>query len=238
MRMGGSLGIVISCALIATANAATAQTSPVVVELFTSQGCAACPPADKVVEQLAGRDDVIALALHVDYWDYIGWADSFGQSQFSARQKNYARNNGRASIYTPQMIIGGLDEVQGSAVMRVMNLIQDHRAKSSASPVHVTLTPDGDGKVMVRAESADALPRAADVQVVRYKDAATVSISGGENAGRQITYHNIVTAWDIIAQWDGLAPFQQLVSSGGDAPLVVIIQEQGQGAILAAARHR
>ena len=236
--MGGSLGTVICCALLAAANAATAQTSPVVVELFTSQGCAACPPADKVVEQLAHRDDVIALALHVDYWDYIGWADSFGQSQFSKRQKTYARNNGRASIYTPQMIIGGLDEVKGSAAMRVMNLIQDHRSNSATSSVQVTLTPDGDGKVIVQAESADALAQSADVQLVRYKDSATVSISGGENAGRQITYHNIVTAWDIIAQWDGLDPFRHVVSSGDDTPLVVIIQEQGQGAILAAARHR
>lgn len=238
MRMGGSLGTVICCALLAAANAASAQTSPVVVELFTSQGCAACPPADKVIEQLAHRDDVIALALHVDYWDYIGWTDSFGQSQFSQRQKTYARNNGRASIYTPQMIIGGLDEVQGSAVMRVMNLIQDHRDQSGATPVRVMLTPDGSGRMIVQAEAESGLSQAADVQVVRYTESATVAISGGENAGRQITYHNIVTAWDIIAQWDGLAPFRQVVQSDSDEPLVVIIQEQGQGAVLAAARHR
>lgn len=218
---------------------ANAQTNPVVVELYTSQGCAACPPADVVLQQLAGRDDVIALGLHVDYWDYIGWADSFGQAAFSSRQQTYARKNGRASVYTPQMIIGGQDEVKGSASMKVMGLIQDHLAEMAAGQqITVSITPAGNGQVRIDAQSPFPLKPPADIQLVRYRNTADVEITGGENEGRQITYHNIVTHWDVIGQWDGLEPFKQDVALDGSGPVVVLVQERGQGPILAAARQR
>lgn len=218
---------------------AQAQTNPVVVELYTSQGCAACPPADIVLEELAAREDVIALGLHVDYWDYIGWADSFGKAAFSERQQTYARNNGRASVYTPQMIIGGRDEVKGSATMQVMGLIQDHLAQAAnAAQISVSLTPAGQGRMRIDAHSDVPLKPPVDIQVVRYLNTAEVDITGGENEGRKITYHNIVTTWDVVAQWDGLEPFVQEVALHDATPFVVLIQEHAQGAILAAARQR
>jgi len=221
------------------ASTGQAQTNPVVVELYTSQGCAACPPADAVLKQLAERDDVIALGLHVDYWDYIGWADSFGQAAFSSRQKAYARNNGRASVYTPQMIISGQDEVKGSATMKVMGLIQDHLAQSSGSQqIVVSLTPSGNGQMRIDARSPFPLKPPADIQIVRYRNTAEVEIMGGENEGRKVTYHNIVTQWDVVAQWDGLEPFRHDVTLDGSGPVVVLVQERGQGPILAAARQR
>ena len=97
----------------ALAPAARAQHSPVVIELFTSQGCATCPPADTLLDQLAARPGIIALALHVDYWDYLGWKDAFAQPQFSDRQKAYAKSRRERSVFTPQMIVQGADPVIG-----------------------------------------------------------------------------------------------------------------------------
>lgn len=211
--------------------------SPVVVELYTSQGCAACPPADALIDQLAGRPDVIALALHVDYWDYIGWADVFAQPAFSERQKNYARKSGRASVYTPQMIIAGTSEVKGSSTMQAMGAIQDHqRAQATLPQVQASLTSPSAGTFIVQVHALSPLVRVADIQLVRYIDAATVEIMAGENHGKRITYRNIVTAWDIIGQWDGQAPFIRQVHIDGTDPIVVIVQEEGQGQVLAAAR--
>ncbi|KPQ08236.1 MAG: putative secreted protein [Rhodobacteraceae bacterium HLUCCA12] len=105
--------------------------SQVVLELYTSQGCAACPPADAMMADLAMREDVIALALHVDYWDYIGWTDVFARPGHAERQKEYARRNGHNTIYTPQVIINGQDIVEGFRVAQVMEMIADHRARAA-----------------------------------------------------------------------------------------------------------
>ncbi len=225
--------------LLAQAQITQDHPSPVVVELYTSQGCAACPPADALIDHLAGRADVIPLALHVDYWDYIGWADIFAHPAFSERQKNYARNAGRASVYTPQMIIAGTSEVKGSSTMQAMGAIQDHLSAQPDMPqVQAELSPLSAGVFMVQLHATTPLARVADIQLVRYMDAATVEIMGGENHGRRITYRNIVTAWDVIAQWDGQAPFVRQVRLDGTDPVVLIVQEEGQGQVLAAARPR
>lgn len=231
-------------ALPANAQAQISQTeaveysaSPVVVELYTSQGCAACPPADALIDHLAGREDVIPLALHVDYWDYIGWADIFAHPKFSERQKNYARNAGRASVYTPQMIVAGTSEVKGSSTMQAMGAIQDHLSAQPDMPqVRVQFSTLSAGTFILQLHAVAPLARTADIQLVRYMDSATVEIMGGENHGRRITYRNIVTAWDVIAQWDGQAPFVRQVRLDGTDPVVVIVQEEGQGQVLAAAR--
>jgi len=94
---------------------------PVVVELFTSQGCSSCPPADKILGELAKRDDVIALSLHVDYWDYLGWKDDFASPAHTARQQGYATALGERMMFTPQMIIGGTDSVVGSRAMELIS---------------------------------------------------------------------------------------------------------------------
>jgi hypothetical protein len=238
MKLANRFGILLS-AIVGFATAANAQHSPVLVELFTSQGCAACPPADKILDSLADRDDVIALALHVDYWDYIGWTDSFGQAKFSKRQKDYARSKGRASVYTPQMIIGGIDEVQGSSHPQVMATLARHLSMvMTESDVHLTLTGNPGSEVSIEAVAVDGLAFAAEVQLVRYRDAEAVDILGGENNGKSVVYRNIVTSWDVIATWDGVRPFRQSIPITGDDPVVVVIQEQGKGHVLATARRR
>lgn len=230
---------ILLCALIGFATPGQAQQSPVVVELFTSQGCAACPPADKLLETLADRDDVIALALHVDYWDYIGWTDSFGHAQFSNRQKAYARAKGRGSVYTPQMIIGGIDEVKGSSMAQVTGTLGTHLSmKLTRNAVEVSLSGTQGQDVIIEAIAPEGLPYAADVQLVRYKDAESVDITAGENEGRSVTYRNIVTSWRVLGTWDGVLPFRETVTVEGSDAVVIVIQEQGMGPIIAAARRR
>ncbi|MCZ8079750.1 MAG: DUF1223 domain-containing protein [Rhodobacteraceae bacterium] len=209
------------------------STEGVVVELYTSQGCASCPPADEFLAELATHKEVIPLALHVDYWDYIGWEDSFAQAAFTERQKMYARAVKSRLIYTPQMIIGGVDRVEGNTPDAVVNLIGKHLAVERT--VQVTIERQGE-RVVIRAVAEPPLSGGAVVQLVRYMPAAEVAIERGENAGRLVTYRNIVTEWTKVADWPGLAPLEIEAAAPGDAPVVVIVQEPGPAAVLAAAR--
>ncbi len=216
------------------AGQAAAQ-APVVVELYTSQGCSSCPPADQVMAELAGRDDVIALALHVDYWDYLGWADKFAHARFTDRQKSYARAAGKRMIYTPQMIVAGVAAVEGYRKAEIGDLILSH----SAMPTRVTLRVDRTGDTLrITARAEPPLDSGVLVQLVRYRTKETVTIEHGENAGRTETYHNIVTAWDPVAEWAGDAPLIIDATVSGKDPVVVLVQEPGPGKILAAARLR
>ncbi|MAQ85167.1 MAG: DUF1223 domain-containing protein [Maritimibacter sp.] len=211
------------------------QDNPVVVELYTSQGCSSCPPADALMTELAGRDDVIALALHVDYWDYIGWKDSFASPDYTNRQRGYARASGHRTIYTPQMIVGGVDHVVGFKPMKLADLIDTHQEAEPA--VDLQLSREGD-TLTIRAEGVTPLPASILVQLVRYLPESTVEIRKGENAGRTITYANIVNDWEMISGWDGTGVLELTAEVTGPEPLVVILQEAGHGAILAATRLR
>lgn len=209
-----------------------AAASPVVVELYTSQGCSSCPPADALVAELAKRNDVIPLALHVDYWDYIGWKDSRAQPAFTARQKAYAREAGQRTVYTPQMIVGGIDHVVGYKPMELAKLI-DHQG--DMPPYLEFSAVRNGGTVDIRAAAiADNLPEMV-VQLVRYMPSDTVEIRSGENAGRTITYANTVTEWRVLGTWDGKAPLRMRVEVSGSNPVVVILQAEGPGPIKAAA---
>ncbi len=223
----------LTAALVLAAGAPQAQPAPVVVELFTSQGCSSCPPADELLAELADRDDVIALALHVDYWDYIGWKDIFGKRAFTARQKGYANAAGQRTIYTPQMIVGGTDHVVGFKPMKLAELIETHA--DQAGTLRVEARREG-GMLIIRTEGRPAAPVDAVVQLVRYIPHKTVEIERGENAGKTITYHNIVTDWTMLGPWNPDQPLQMEVALEGELPAVVILQQRGPGAILAAAR--
>ena len=220
-----------------TGEGAAAQEArrPVVVELFTSQGCSSCPPADALLAELAPRDDVIALALHVDYWDYIGWKDVFASPVFTKRQKAYARAAGARTVYTPQMIVGGSSVLSGLKPMKLVDLIREQGA--AAPRVRIVLARAGDA-VEIRAEAEPPLDQPATVQLVRYLPEKRVEITHGENAGRSIAYANIVTHWQALGDWDGKGPLAIAAPAPGTEPVVVIVQEPGPGAILAAARLR
>ncbi|MGX9847393.1 DUF1223 domain-containing protein [Limimaricola litoreus] len=207
--------------------------SPVVVELFTSQGCSSCPPADEMVRDLAGREEVIALGLHVDYWDYIGWADIFAQPEFTKRQKSYAAAAGERMVYTPQFVVGGVERIVGAKPMKVMDAVLDR----AEAPARVELSVAREGETLrIAARRLDGRPVPLLVQLVRYRPQASVAIERGENAGHELHYANIVTSWSLLLRWNGSEELEVTAPVEGALPGAVIVQEEGPGAILAAAR--
>lgn len=224
--------VAIAAALLADV-AAAEDRDPVIVELYTSQGCSACPPADAYIATLTERDDVLPLALHVDYWDYLGWADGFAKAGFTKRQKAYARGAGKAMIYTPQIIVGGTDRVVGARTGQIDEALAAHLdADAAPTPVEVVVerVPAG---VMLSAGAAPDLGGVV-VQVVSFRPHERVEIPRGENAGHTIDYVNIVTDWRIVGAWDGSEPLDMTVPQEG--PGAVILQRPGPGAVVAAAR--
>ncbi|WP_342075353.1 DUF1223 domain-containing protein [Yoonia sp. SS1-5] len=210
-----------------------AADSPVVVELYTSQGCSSCPPADAFLHELAKRDDVIALALHVDYWDYIGWKDVFASPQYTARQHGYAQAASATTVYTPQMVINGQDHVVGSRPRQVMSRVEAHQAR--VDPVDVSLSRSG-STLQIQAEASARGDYV--VQLVRYSPQETVDIRRGENAGRQLSYANVVSSWDVIGQWDGASALDISATVSGNDPIVVIVQQARSGPIVGASELR
>jgi hypothetical protein len=235
----------LSSALAAVAVAATlfaqparAEEGPVVVELFTSQGCSSCPPADEILGELTGRDNVIALALHVDYWDYLGWRDSFALPGHTKRQKAYRAALGARAIYTPQILIDGEADVVGSREGEVLNAIRAARAKPKPAKVGFD---DMNGRMIARVAPVEegAAPRKpATVWMVTYAEPQTVAIARGENAGRTITYFNAVTSWTRMGEWRGEATNYDAPMPEGAAGAVVLVQEGKAGPILGAAEYR
>ena len=215
------------------ASPVVAESDPVVVELYTSQGCSSCPPADAFLHELAARDDVIALALHVDYWDYIGWKDIFASPEHTKRQRGYARANGRKMIYTPQMIINGREHVVGNRPRDVVDLIKKH--KSSAPYVDVTAEREG-GKLRIHATAPKPLKDRLVVRLVRYIPESTVAIKRGENAGRTLSYANIVTEMRELGDWDTRKPLSMSANVQGSEPIVVLLQHAGLGPVAGVAQ--
>jgi len=228
-------GFAVFVAGLATPVAAQAGDGPAVVELFTSQGCSSCPPADALLGELAGRDDVLALALHVDYWDYIGWKDDFADPDHTIRQKKYAYKAGSRTVYTPQMVIGGLDHVIGYKPMKVADLLAAHKAMPGLIDIALE---ERNGRVFVELTALGELPKGAVVQVVHFVPMSTVMIKSGENRGKTLTYFNIVTKLREIGKWKGAGTFKKNLGPKGEGELAVLVQEPGFGPMLAAARLR
>ncbi len=215
------------------ATVVSAQSAPVVVELFTSQGCSSCPPADAMMIDLAARPGVIALAFHVDYWDYIGWRDSFGTPENTARQSAYAHAAQTTTVYTPQFIVGGVDHVIGARGMELVDRIDAHSGQDTG--VSVTAERQGD-TIAVRAETREGAQIAGPmvVQLIRYAPLQTVEIERGENAGLTVDYANTVMDWSVVSEWDGAAALSLSVPVSGTLPSVILVQATGSGPILAA----
>ncbi|WP_170349101.1 DUF1223 domain-containing protein [Ruegeria atlantica] len=216
------------------ATSALAENDPVVVELFTSQGCSSCPPADELMHDLAQRDDVIGLALHVDYWDYIGWKDEYADPNHTLRQRAYARQGGRSMIYTPQMVINGQQDVVGAKSQELEYLIDAHL--KAAPEAEVVATRSGND-VTVDVTPVE-LPEGElfDVRVVQYAPMRHASIRRGELAGHELDYANVVDTWQVAGQWDGVAPQKFSAVLTSDLPAVVLVQKVGHGPIVAATK--
>ncbi|KKB84134.1 hypothetical protein VW29_11925 [Devosia limi DSM 17137] len=235
--LGTALGIAAILLLAAPVGADSVRAGPrAVVELFTSQGCAACPPADALLTSLAEQPDVIALAYHVDYWDYIGWTDTFGAEANSDRQRDYAKSWGSSRIYTPQMVVNGTKGVVGSRRPEV------HGAIDAASlKVPVSLSVDGDMlKIAIAPQEGVA---DATVWLVTYLDRADVDIERGENAGKKVVYTQVVTGRQVLGMWEAATgaylklPLGELLSDHASGLAIIVQQERSglPGAILGAA---
>ncbi len=216
--------------------ATRAQQNVVLMELFTSQGCSSCPPADELLPEFAALPGVVALALHVDYWDYLGWKDTFGQAKFTKRQRGYSKAMRHRSIYTPQMIVQGETALVGHKGQKILDSVRQHQARPPKVALNVART---DGRLDIDVSSPARLKGPLDIHVVRYVPSHEVLIRGGENAGRTINYTNIVTDWTTVASWDGIEPATFSVDGyGEEGPLVVIVQERATGPVMAAAAFR
>lgn len=228
--------------LVPIANGPAAETlvqgPKAVVELFTSQGCSSCPPADALLTSLADRDDVVALAYHVDYWDYIGWADTFGDKVYSDRQRDYAKSWGSSRIFTPQMVINGAKGVVGSKRHEV------HRAIESAQlPVTIDIEKH-DGMLSISVP-ANEQQFDATIWLVTYIDRADVTIDSGDNAGKTVAYTHVVTGRQVLGMWEAETgasmklPLSEVMGAGNSGIAVIVQQERNQlpGPIIAAAAY-
>lgn len=211
------------------------QQRPVVVELFTSQGCHSCPPADAYLGELARRADVLPLAYHVDYWDYIGWKDPFAQRAWTDRQRGYSAALGLRSIYTPQMVIDGRIDAVGSRRDQVERAIRTARDSLGQIQLDATRTPAG--AIALTLTGPERLALDAEVTVVTYDRRHETKVQRGENAGKTLVEFNIVRGATRIDTWRG-GPWTRTVGAT-DLPsqgehAVALVQTRGQGPILAA----
>lgn len=214
--------------------AATETKTPVVVELFTSQGCSSCPPAEAFLGELAKRPNLIALEFHVDYWDYIGWKDPFGSPVYVERQRAYSANLGERYVYTPQMVIHGQTHEVGSKRYLIEKKIALVRGAAAPGPT-VTLERAGDN-VMVRV-SAEENSKSYDIFFATFDAKHETEVLRGENRGQTLVNTNIVRAFDRVGHWSG-KPVELTVSLAGkkgDGGCAVIVQAAEQGPIVAAA---
>lgn len=223
----------VAAALLCLAAVARAQLRPAVVELFTSEGCSSCPPAEAYIGELARRPDVLALAFHVDYWDDLGWRDRFGLPEAVRRQSAYAKVLGLSSVYTPQVVLDGRRNFVGSDRVAINKALSENRPDA---PVAVTMQ---DGEVLITLGAQQGVAPS-DVTLVAYQRSAVSAIGRGENSGRTLTEFNIVRSIKILGRWDGRvqqyhAPLKTIPHDSTD--VAVLVQPVGQGAIIGAATH-
>ena len=238
-RWSGALGV---CAIIAVIRPAHADPRAV-VELFTSQGCSSCPPADKIIGELAKDPSVIALSMPIDYWDYLGWKDTLADKRFSARQKAYSQVRGDRNLYTPQVIVNGSTQVIGSDRASIDGAITDTSKADGVMSVPVTMTLSG--KLINVSVAASKVPSAAahgEVWICSISKAIPIMIGRGENRGQEVTYYNVVRNLLKVGDWNGSSgswavPLENISREGVDAA-VVYVQDGSRekpGAMLGAA---
>lgn len=218
---------------IGVSQSVVAQDRDVLLELFTSQGCSSCPPADAYLGELAEMDGVIALALHVDYWDYLGWRDQFAMPAMTARQRGYASSMKERSIYTPQMVVQGQGVAVGHNRREIEQQIAQMRAQVTSATVKATYYDD-----MLQVNVDPVQPGQTGVlHVVSYKSHATAPIAFGENRGKTLNHTNVVTSWSTVGAWEGDAKSYVLpMPEAVDGGIVVILQAGLTGPIIAVDR--
>lgn len=205
--------------------AGAAQSQPVVVELFTSQGCSSCPPANANLAAIASRPDVLALSFGVTYWDYLGWKDTFAKPEFTARQIGYERNLGHGGPFTPQIVVNGSSDTVGNELGQVQRLV------SASRLVGPSINLDGDTVSI----GATAPTTGTDVWLVRYEPRTIdVSVARGENEGVTLPHRNVVRELVRLGSWSGKAASFKIPPASGGLATAILVQRSNGGAILAA----
>lgn len=216
---------------------ALAQENPVVIELFTSQGCSSCPPADALLLELSARPDLLPLSLNVDYWDYNGWPDTLARPEHALRQKAYQDRRGKMEVYTPQLVVDGLADMPGGNREKVEAAIAARRQAVTARPA-LAVSLEGENITISVAADASGKPHKATVWFIRKLSSATIEVGGGENSGKAMTYINVVREMAPVGVWNGQAlllavPRHDAMAKPHDG-YAVLLQEDGEGEILAA----
>lgn len=210
--------------------ARAAEAAPVtVVELFTSQGCSSCPPADSFLAELADRPEVLALSFHVDYWDYIGWKDPYSSPDNTQRQRDYARRFDLSYVYTPQMVVGGNFQTAGTNRALVLDTLRQRRAGPPAPAPEIR--KDGAGGLIL------ALPplEEAVLWLVSYDREHVTAVKRGENRGALIRNRNVVREIRSLGSWDGRAGERRVERAPKDGDgLVLLVQSPRDGRIVSA----
>lgn len=205
---------------------------PVIVELFTSQGCSSCPQADQVLQDIADTQhaQVLPLSMHVDYWNYIGWEDPYSSAQATARQRAYGSAFSRRGIYTPQAVIDGQYETIGSYRRSVQSFIKDAQAGMVDIPINLILNDD---ELTIMLPETSNLP-ASDIIVIGYESSLPATkVTRGENRGKTLSHPNVVRSLERVGPWRGEAA-TYTAKRPATEKLVVIIQQSGQRTILGA----
>jgi len=224
-RWSSALGV---CAIVAVVRPAVAAEPRAVVELFTSQGCSSCPPADKVIGELAKDPSVIALSMPIDYWDYLGWKDTLADARFSARQKAYSQMRGDRDVYTPQVVVNGSAHVIGSDRDGIEGAISDTKKTDRVMSVPVSMTLAGKQiTVSVAASNKGSAAVHGEVWICSVSKSVPISIGRGENRGRDLTYYNVVRNLLKVGDWNGSSgswtvPLENITREGVDAAVVYV----------------
>ena len=221
---------------------AAADDQTVVLELFTSQGCVACPPADKILAVLAQDENVVALSWAVDYWDYLGWRDTFGSPENTKRQVDYNTRLGVRGVFTPQVIINGSDQTVGSRAEEIRDLIRTRR-EAGGLPVNVAVEGDWEELRYSIEQASDQMSEQSKPLVIRlvwYDADQIVKIGFGDNGGRELHYTNVVRGTKIIGEWNGedmsgVIDLADMLAMGVNC-VAIILQDGETGPILGAAK--
>lgn len=186
-----------------------------VVELFTSQGCSSCPRADAIIGQIADRSDVVTIAYHIDYWNYLGWQDTLSSKAFTNRQYAYAKTLGNSNVYTPQIVLNGEQDVKAGDATEVVDKLMSLKVggKGLSVPINARLTAtemtidigDGTGTSPMSPGNIKNVPGKADVVIAYFKKKVVVDIARGENQGQKISYANAAVDMATVGMWDGKA---------------------------------
>lgn len=225
----GLAAALFSATVLSATSAAAGQTLTV-VELFTSQGCSSCPPANANLIKVKDLPGVLALSFNVTYWDYLGWKDTFGKEEFTQRQVRYEPSLGRSGPFTPQVVVNGRADAVGARPGEIEQLISSGGHGDGPS-----LSLAG-GKVSI---GAGPVPGGkADVWLVRYgKGVVEVPVARGENTGRTLPHANVVHSLTRLGSWTGDATALPLPAATGGLSTAVLVQVPGGGPILAAATN-